>query len=49
MELIRLESICKAYRRGDLEIPVLQAFPCALSAESSLHSLASAAPAEHLE
>ncbi len=24
MELIRLESICKVYRRGDLEIPVLQ-------------------------
>ena len=24
MELIRLEGICKSYRRGDLEIPVLQ-------------------------
>jgi macrolide transport system ATP-binding/permease protein len=24
MELIRLESICKTYRRGDLDIPVLQ-------------------------
>jgi macrolide transport system ATP-binding/permease protein len=24
MELIRLESICKTYRRGDMEIPVLQ-------------------------
>ena len=24
MELIRLESICKSYRRGDMEIPVLQ-------------------------
>src|SRR6266404_3183608 len=24
MELIRLENICKTYRRGELEIPVLQ-------------------------
>ena len=24
MELIRLEGICKSYRRGNLEIPVLQ-------------------------
>src|SRR4051794_16424846 len=24
MELIRLENLCKTYRRGDLEIPVLR-------------------------
>src|SRR5881409_1821964 len=24
MELIRLEAVCKSYRRGNLEIPVLQ-------------------------